>query len=743
MWSQDKITEELFLCLAKHPERKYDKQAKHLQFRIPICDPPPAFVVDVSDVNPAVLKQLAQCTEDQKRDILLDAVGRLFENNDPDRYHRSIKRRLVVTCTANAAARTSSSKANDLPSQSASGYAPELRVFEADEPEVDQDIEQIRSELSGKTFSRYILPSENRLRVSQAIRRNDGTVTVTGMIVGISYPYKMIDRVDTQCRICAATNPMNLDPPVYEFRQSEFRQRKICCHNSSDLFDQPRYVTAKSLELQDVSPAAGMEDRLEVIVFEDDIDGIVIGEQVTVTGNIHVQKDSKKKKSFPVLFATSVQKDRRVDIEITNDDVRAFKRFSEKPELIRRLVSMVAPSVIGHDDKKIAILRSAVGSPKMGKRGQIHTLLVGTPGTAKSMLAEEATSLIPGSIYISGQGASGKSLTAIIEKNDVTMVTRLGPVPLSKNAICAINEIGRMRPEDQEQLLDPMEEGKFTITKYGNHQSIDSPTTMVATANPVNSGWSDNAPSLDQVPVVREVLERFDQIIFFRDDLSEEELRLYADKRAELARSGRPHNYNFLKKYIKYARTLQPKLSSEAESMLKEFWLTLRASRKCSNRALDSLFRMAFAQARLHLSKTVDTAIAKEVIDWYKGVMAEMNVQIGLTPVDPRLHTYEAIIKVVLGSNGPVKFADALKMVADNDPWIRHYLGGTLAANLNKKVRGIQEMLSLGKDGRIRIVNLRPLMLEKTERSEGSQALEEDRSGVSVSRTRILDKISG
>jgi replicative DNA helicase Mcm len=55
---------------------------------------------------------------------------------------------------------------------------------------------------------------------------------------------------------------------------------------------------------------------------------------------------------------------------------------------------------------------------------------------------------------------------------------RLGPIPLAKNAICAINEIGSMNFEDQRFLLDIMEEGRFTIDKYGIHQEIDSPTTI-------------------------------------------------------------------------------------------------------------------------------------------------------------------------------------------------------------------------------------------------------------------------
>ena len=49
---------------------------------------------------------------------------------------------------------------------------------------------------------------------------------------------------------------------------------------------------------------------------------------------------------------------------------------------------MFAPNVIGHNDKKLGLLRSLVGGcadhgNDNGRRGRINTLLVGDPGTAK------------------------------------------------------------------------------------------------------------------------------------------------------------------------------------------------------------------------------------------------------------------------------------------------------------------------------------------------------------------------
>ena len=126
------------------------------------------------------------------------------------------------------------------------------------------------------------------------------------------------------------------------------------------------------------------------------------------------------------------------------------------------------------------------------KRKRINAIFVGDPGLAKSALLREAVKLVPNSRYESGRNSSGKSLTAIVSKEDESYVLRLGPVPLAKEAICAVNELGKINFEDQAYLLDTMEEGEFTINKYGINARIRSPTVIIASANPVNSCWKDN-----------------------------------------------------------------------------------------------------------------------------------------------------------------------------------------------------------------------------------------------------------
>jgi DNA replicative helicase MCM subunit Mcm2 (Cdc46/Mcm family) len=178
-----------------------------------------------------------------------------------------------------------------------------------------------------------------------------------------------------------------------------------CPGCSKDIFNPtPEYMNAKAI--QDNESKAELE-RLDVILYEKDTESrrnhrVNAGEVVELTGDIYIQSqnnNNKNKKLFCILHSISIKYEQREELILTQKDVEAFHKFAEFPDLIGRIVSMTAPNVIGEKDKKLGILWSAVGAHEQenSRRGRINTLFVGPPGTAKSMLAREATKLIPNS----------------------------------------------------------------------------------------------------------------------------------------------------------------------------------------------------------------------------------------------------------------------------------------------------------------------------------------------------------
>jgi DNA replicative helicase MCM subunit Mcm2 (Cdc46/Mcm family) len=151
---------------------------------------------------------------------------------------------------------------------------------------------------------------------------------------------------------------------------------------------------------------------------------------VTIPGNIHIQRrgdNVRGKKLVSVLHSNSISYRNREDLKLTSKDIETIYKHKKIVEqsssitYIDTIVSMFAPNIIGHNDKKLGLLRSLVGGSldygdENGRRGRIYTMLVGDPGLAKSLLAREATNLLSNSRYITPTNARGKSLVVIIDR---------------------------------------------------------------------------------------------------------------------------------------------------------------------------------------------------------------------------------------------------------------------------------------------------------------------------------------
>ncbi len=583
--------------------------------------------------------------------------------------------------------------------------------------------------------------------ISDVIRMNKGQAITRGKIVGVSPIYKMITKVTLTCPTCQGEWPFNYDKgmPAMSFKQN----MKYCTNckkpeDNNELRIEFEHIDAKSISVQDPEDLQDDLEKLHVVLLGDNTRNVRIGETAIITGNVSVLNPSGLggKKPTTVMFATYIRYEREEEAPITEDDIILFEEFAAKPDvnIINQLVDMFAPQVIGHSDAKLGILRSAVNVRESkhltGIRSRTHTVLAGDPGTAKTMLANEATKIVPNSRYVTAQHASIKSVLAIIDKEpDNSKMLLLGAVPQARNAICSINEIGSMDFEDQQHLADIFEEGRFTINKYGIYQELDSPTTIIVTTNPGNGYWDRSVgPSLDQVPIKSNIRDRFDQIYIFEDFQTPEECREYAMQKMEICQNpelAKP-DYDFLKRYLQYAASLpDPVLTPEATIMLSDFWIRMKAAGYGGNRSLDSLVRIARGQARLHLREEIDPDIVKEVIQDVQLMFVNMGKMIDPSVEDPVSLTYNAIIQYANTLQAPITFIEAAKHVWNVNNSIKQYLGSNnpkWSNSENKRLRHVHERFADGatvgtiKVGRgdlaVKIDRLHPLTIVKSVKQE-------------------------
>ena len=279
------------------------------------------------------------------------------------------------------------------------------------------------------------------------------------------------------------------------------------------------------------------------------------------------------------------------------------------------------PSIIGNRIAKEALLYASVSCgdnlekiKDFKSRNRINVLVHGDPGNAKSSLLKKTVSLVPKGRYESIQHSSAKSLTALVLKEEERYSLRLGPIPMARNSLCALNEISTMSMEDQNYLLDITEEGQFTLNKYGFNTKINSPTVIIASTNlrEQNNEYFDlrlGKISLGQIPLQIQLLDRFDLIVVLKDNGDLEALKEYTEQKIQLQSKPLPKDDLFLQMYLEYARKIEPEISPEARSMIAQYYINLNTSNRNlkSKRVLETLFRLSKAHAKIRLKKMVES----------------------------------------------------------------------------------------------------------------------------------------
>ena len=129
-----------------------------------------------------------------------------------------------------------------------------------------------------------------------------------------------------------------------------------------------------------------------------------------------------------------------------------------------------------------------VGTDRSIKRGDIHVLLIGDPGVAKSQILKFVADLAPKGRYIVGRAASGAGITATVVKDEFLKGWALeaGAMVLANKGIVCIDEIEKMDPNDRSAMHEALEQQTVTISK-ANVQACYSEDTEVLT----EEGWKN------------------------------------------------------------------------------------------------------------------------------------------------------------------------------------------------------------------------------------------------------------
>ena len=327
------------------------------------------------------------------------------------------------------------------------------------------------------------------------------------------------------------------------------------------------------------------------------------------------------------------------DEDAKNAELRAL---ALRPNLYNQLATALAPSVWELDDVKKGVLLQLMGATNKQlnddeagpgvaaskKRGEINVLLVGDPGTSKSQLLKYVHKVAPRGIYTSGKGSSAVGLTAYVTRDPETkeFVLESGALVLSDRGVCCIDEFDKMSEGARSILHEAMEQGTVSVAKAGIICSLNSRTSVLASANPIDSKYDPKRSVVDNINLGPTLLSRFDLIYLILDKPDERTDRQLARHLVSLYQwdhqpAPAAISQATLMSYISLARKeVHPKLSDGAARDLMNAYVDMRrlgASKRvitATPRQLESLIRLSEAHARMRLSPAVESSDVQEAV---------------------------------------------------------------------------------------------------------------------------------
>lgn len=429
-----------------------------------------------------------------------------------------------------------------------------------------------------------------------------------------------------------------------------------------------RFVDSQKLRIQE-SPEGlrgGEQPQTLDVDATDDLTGRVApGDRVIINGILRsVQRISHGERStiFEIYLecnSIEIAEKEFEEVQIEEKDEEEILTLSRDPNVYRKITHSIAPTIYGNEDVKEAIALQLFGgiTKEMPDgshlRGDIHILLIGDPGIAKSQLLRYVVKLSPRAIYTSGQSSTSAGLTATAVKDefgDGRWTLEAGALVLADMGVAAVDEMDKMQKEDRNALHEAMEQQTISVAKAGITATLKSRCALLGAANPKYGRFDEFTPIGEQINMPASLLSRFDLIFIMGDKpdskrdgaIAEHILKAHSigETIAQHTRNPIPgisDDYikeqlkpvtpdidpSLFRKYVAYAkRTCFPRLSDAAREVLVDYYLRLRGLASDSSkpvpvtaRQLEALVRLAEASAKIRLSPDIDMTDAERVVN--------------------------------------------------------------------------------------------------------------------------------
>ncbi|MCK5112529.1 MAG: minichromosome maintenance protein MCM, partial [Thermoplasmatales archaeon] len=511
------------------------------------------------------------------------------------------------------------------------------------------------------------LPDTQKILIRKIRANHLGKYTaIEGLVKKVTEVRPKLQVAAFQCQKCGAVIKIDQEEDILKEPSECYEDQGGCGRISSFklLMDLSTFIDSQKIEIQENPEGlrGGAQPERISAYLEDDLVGMLApGDRVIVNGILHSQQRRRgplRLTSFNKVvdaYSTERQELAFEEVEVTPEDEEEILKISKDPDIYNKMRQSIAPTIYGMNVEKealVLVLFSGL-SKKMPDgtyiRGDIHVLLVGDPGTAKSQLLTYMSKLAPRSIYASGKASSAAGLTAAAVRDEFgegRWTLEAGALVLADMGIACIDEIDKMEETDRSSMHQAMEQQEISVAKAGINATLKARCAILAAANPKLGRFDEFIPMHEQINMPPALLSRFDLIFSILDkpnretdtalathilrthkagEVSENILRSKKSKHTKEERDSLMENVmpiftpEFVRKYVAYAkRNIFPVMSDDASEVLKNYYVDFRSASEDSvpftPRQLEAFVRLAEASARVRLSEGVTVEDAKRAI---------------------------------------------------------------------------------------------------------------------------------
>ena len=187
-----------------------------------------------------------------------------------------------------------------------------------------------------------------------------------------------------------------------------------------------------------------------------------------------------------------------------------------------------------------------------------------------------------------------------------------------------------MDPADQVAIHEAMEQQTISITKAGIQATLNARASILAAANPILGRYDRTKTLKANVALSAPILSRFDLFFVVLDDCNPEAdrrvaqhiLNVHRNKNSSQQQQPVPFTKEQMQRYIRFARTINPRLTVESQKVLVDCYRKLRqgdslgrtnrTAYRITVRQLESMIRLSEALARLHCDPDIQPSYVRE-----------------------------------------------------------------------------------------------------------------------------------